>query len=168
MHSDSMAGMAVEEMPISDDRKAVLIGRGGSTKASIEKKTGVALSITDFVRIEGHIEGLLKAANIVKAISRGFDTRQAFRLLDEECQLDILSLGSESENSRKRLFSRIIGRKGMARKIIEKKCGVSICIYGKTISIIGYPDSIARARQAIDALLDGKTHGYAYSLIKQE
>ncbi len=160
--------MPIEEVIITEERKAVLIGKEGKTKKEIEKRTGIKLQISDYVRIEGPVEGLLKAQNIVQAINRGFSPRYAFRLLDDDCQLDVITLKDESENTRRRLFARIIGRGGIVRRNIENETGASISVYGKTVSIIGLPEEIAAARQAIEALLEGKTHAYAYSLMRKE
>jgi len=160
--------MPIEEIPIPEERKPVLIGRDGKTRKAIEQRTGTKLQVSDYVKVEGPVDGLLKAQNIVNAIARGFSPKHAFRLLDEECQLDIITLREENENTRRRLFARIIGRDGQARKNIEKQTRTLISVYGKTVSIIGLPDDIDLARQAIEALLEGKTHGYAYSLMKKE
>jgi ribosomal RNA assembly protein len=160
--------MPIEEVSIPDERKAILIGRGGKIKEEIEKKTSTSIRILDYVRIEGPVDGLLKAQNVVHAIGRGFSPKHAFMLLDEEYQLEIITLNEDNENTRKRLLARIIGRQGQARKNIEKQTNTSISVYGKTVSIIGLPDDIDLARQAVKALLEGKTHGYAYSLMKKD
>ena len=160
--------MPVEEVSIPDERKPILIGKDGKTKVEIEKATSTHIKVTDFILIEGPVEGLLKAKNVIQAIARGFSPEHAFVLLDEQYQIDIISLNHEKENTRKRLFARIIGRKGQSKKIIEKETNTQISVYGKTISIIGLPEDIDAARQAIEAILDGKTHAYAYSLMKNE
>jgi ribosomal RNA assembly protein len=160
--------MPIEEVSIPEERKPVLIGKGGKTKERIERRTRTNLIITDYVKLKGSVEDLMKAKNIVLAIARGFSPHHAFRLLDEECQLEIITLTDENENTRHRLFARIIGRSGQARKNIEKDTGTFISVYGKTVSIIGLPDEIDAARRAIEALIEGKTHGYAYSLMKKE
>ncbi len=157
----------LEELNIPEERKPVLIGKDGKTKKMIEKRTGTKINISDGITIEGDIDSVLRTKNIVEAIGRGFSPGRAFRLLDEDCQLEIISLRGETEKTIIRLKGRVIGRKGMCRKIIEHECGVSISVYGKTISIIGTADEIAHARTAIETLLKGKTHGYAFSLMKK-
>jgi len=159
--------MPVEEVSVPEERKPVLIGRGGKTKEEIEKRTGTDISIGVYVKIEGSVDGLLKAQNIVSAIGRGFSPKHAFRLLDENCQLDVITLREENDKTRRRLMARVIGREGNSRKIIEKETGTFISVYGKTVSIIGLPEETELARKAVEALLEGKKHGYAYSLIKE-
>ena len=135
----------------------------------IEERTGANLEIIDnLVKIEGPVDGLLKAVNIVTAIGRGFSPEKTLVLLDEEIGIEVISLQGENESTRKRLFARVIGRAGQSKRIIEKQTGTLISVYGKTVSIIGRPENIARASHAINVLLDGKTHGYAYSLIEDK
>jgi len=160
--------MPIEEVPIPANRKAILIGKDGKTKSEIEEMTGTTLAVTDYVKIEGPVDGLLKAQNIVTAIARGFSPEHAFRLQDESVQIDVITMNEENEKTRKRLFARIIGRRGQARRNIERETNTLISVYGKTVSIIGLPDDIDLARHAIEALIEGKTHGYAYSLLKKE
>jgi len=160
--------MPIEEVPIPARRKAILIGKDGKIKREIEEITGATLVVTDCVKIEGPVDGLLKAQNIVTAIARGFSPEHAFRLQDENVQIDIITMNEENEKTRKRLFARIIGRGGQSRRNIEKETNTLISVYGKTVSIIGLPDDIDLARQAIEALIEGKTHGYAYSLMKKD
>ena len=159
--------MPIVELSIPENRKAVLIGKDGRIKEDIEKKTGTSITVSDYVKVEGPVEGLLKAENIVKAIGRGFSPRNARRLLNEDCCLEIISMERESESTRRRLFSRVIGKNGDTRKIIEKETGAVISVYGKTVSIIGHPEELGAAQRAIGALLEGKKHSYAYSLINE-
>ena len=158
--------MPIRELPIPEKRKSALIGKQGRVKRSIEKATGTVVEVDDSVVIEGPVEGLLKAENVVSAISRGFEPKVAKRLLDEQCQLEIISLEKETENTRRRLFARVIGRNGESKRIIEKETGASISVYGKTVSIIGFPEELDAAQRAVEALLKGKKHGYAYRQMK--
>ena len=160
--------MVLEELNIPEERKAVLIGRNGKTKKQIEGLTMTSITISGGVLIKGSVENVLKAKNIIEAIGRGFSPKHALRLLDEDCQLDIISLEAETENTRKRLFGRVIGRKGATRKIIEQSTGALVSVYGKTVSIIGTVTEINHARSAIEDLLEGRQHGYVYARMKQD
>ena len=70
--------MPIEEIPIPDERKAILIGKDGKTKDEIETKTETKIQISDSVRIQGKVDGLLKAQNIIQAIARGFCITASF------------------------------------------------------------------------------------------
>ena len=79
----------------------------------------------------------------------------------------MITLSGESEKTVKRLLSRVIGKKGKAKNIIERLSGATICIYGKTVSVIGTPQSSAVASSAVEDLLEGRTHGYVYSKLEK-
>jgi ribosomal RNA assembly protein len=153
----------IEIVRIPEDRKSALIGRKGCVKERIQKSTNTKIEVTDVIEISGDDPILvIKARDIVTAIGRGFPPDEASRLLGDECLLHVISLEGESEKKRQRLFARVIGREGKVRKRIEEQTGASICIRGKTLSLIGKHEEIAPAEEAIEMLLAGKTHAYAF------
>jgi ribosomal RNA assembly protein len=158
--------MAIDTVMIPEARKAALIGTEGATKALIEKETGTKISVRECVTIEGDAIGVLTCRNIVLAIARGFHPKDAIALLDEDYGIEVISLRNETEKAEKRLFARIIGRHGLARKTIEDETGAKLCIYGKTVSIIGDSESLPKAREAVELLLKGKTHAYVFKRLK--
>ncbi len=158
----------MEIMRIPDERKGVLIGKNGSVKDRIEERTGTEIRVNDGVEIEGDdAVRVMTAKDIITAIGRGFSPSKALRLLDESFRLIVISLGNETKNTRERLFSRIIGTKGKAKRIIEKHTKTQICIYGKTVSVIGEWDSAERAKEAIECLLEGKPHSFVYRMLEE-
>ena len=59
-------------------------------------------------------------------------------------------------------MGRVIGRKGTTRHIIERETGAKITVYGKTVAIIGNDESAWKAKEAVEELLSGRTHGFVY------
>lgn len=156
----------IDSIRIPDDRKAILIGKSGKTKEKIEKFTKTKVSVKDEITVSGEPENLLKCLDIIKAIGRGFSPERALNILDEKNHLEIIALKGEHKKI-KRLSSRVIGRSGSARKNIEMLTGASICVYGKTISIIGKYDDVKFARKAVEMILVGRTHGYVYNKLEK-
>ncbi len=76
--------MTEQEIKITQDRIAVIIGKGGRTKRLIEKKTNTALdidSVEGIVKIESEDAfAVIKTAEIIRAINRGFSPERAFVL----------------------------------------------------------------------------------------
>ncbi len=159
--------MAIEPILIPDERKAVLIGKNGRTKAMIEKATHTKLRIGDCVEIEGGPLEVMMAHNIVLAIGRGFPPKDAMLLKDEQYSIDVISLRAETRNSEKRLLARVIGKKGSSRRTIEDETGAKIRVYGKTVSIIGMTEQLEHAREAVELLIKGKTHAYVFKRLKE-
>jgi len=160
---------------VPHDRIGAIIGKGGSTKREIERKTGTELVVDSE---EGEIEitrkgtplKYLKARSIVRAIARGFSPEKAFRLLEDGVLFELIELREllgKNKSLMKAKKGRVIGAKGKAREQIETETGASISVYGRTIALIGKEDEIAGARKAIQLLLKGASHSTAYDYLKR-
>ncbi|HZX33749.1 MAG TPA: KH domain-containing protein [archaeon] len=172
------------DSPVSDfllvphERIGVLIGRKGETKRKIERKTRTRIEIdSGGGEVEVIQEGAqqpfqhLKAMKIVKAIARGFSPEKAFRLLDDECVLEMIELKEvlgKNPSLLKSKKGRVIGSSGKARDEIEKDTGASISVYGKTISIIGKEEQVLKAGNAVEMLLKGATHSAVFDSLRRK
>ena len=165
---------------IPGNRIGALVGPDGNVKRIIERKLGVQLDVdsengTVQITLPTTAEDptvLFRAKEIVTAIGRGFAPEPAFRLLDdEEISLQVIDLRDivgRSPSDLKRLKGRVIGKEGKTRKIIEELSEAKICIYGHTVSIIGYPDQSAIAREAVMMLIGGSLHGSVYRFLHKK
>jgi len=161
---------------VPKERIAVIIGPSGSIKKKIEEIAKIELEInSDDGQVEIKTEDdpilALKAAEVIKAIARGFSPEKAFELFYEDfLMLDIIDL-SEAANTPKelaRLKGRIIGREGKTREIAEKLINVKMSVYGKTVSVIGFPEQTTIIRTAVDMLINGVNHGTVYSFLEKK
>ncbi|MEK6888115.1 MAG: KH domain-containing protein [Candidatus Aenigmatarchaeota archaeon] len=155
----------IKNIKISDERLPVLIGRNGTTRKSLEKKTKTKILIGEEITIEGSSLDVLDAENIVKAIGRGFSPEISINLLDEENTLSILELPKD-EHALKRIRSRLIGTKGKSRRNIERLTGTYISVYGKTVSVIGKYHNVNVAGQALKKIIDGIPHRFVYEFLE--
>ncbi len=168
--------MQVEYLKAPLERIAVLIGPKGQTKREIEKKCKVKVAIdseSGEVEITAKEDGLgaHKAANIAKAISRGFSPERALLLLNDEYYVEFLELSDligKSPKAQRQKKARVIGADGKARKEIEERTNAFISVYGKTIGIIGKQEEIERAKEAIEMLLEGASHETVFDRLKKE
>lgn len=158
----------IDTVAIPEERKSVLIGKKGSIKNTIEKRTKTGIKINDIIEITGEALDVLKAKSIVKAIGRGFSPHRALLLLNEDYELIIINLGGETQNSLKRISSRLIGRKGFTRRKIEESTGAFVSVYGKTVGIIGTYQQASMARKAIEFIIEGRSHGFVYSRLEKK
>ncbi len=158
----------IEVIRIPEERIPILIGRSGSVKKRIEKSTHTEIEVSDTVKITGDDPiGLLNAKDMVTAIGRGFSPNEVRRLAEDDCELHVISLHGESLKKRIRMLGRVIGNDGRTKKIIENETGASIAVKGKTLSVIGKPEEMKPAEEALGELLDGKTHAHAYSMMRR-
>ena len=165
---------------IPGDRIGALVGPDGSIKSIIERKLSVDLEVdsetgTVQVTLPSTVEDptvLFRAKEVVTAIGRGFAPEHAFRLLDDyEIVFEVIDLREivgRSPSDTKRLKGRVIGKEGKTRKIIEELSEANISVYGHTISIIGYPEQSAIAREAVTMLIRGSLHGTVYRFLHKK
>ena len=157
------------EIKIPKDRIAVLIGKSGETKKKIETETHIKLNINSKdgdVSISGEDAlGLYTAREVVRAISRGFNPEYALQLLKSDYSFEVFNIidyVGKNKNAILRLKGRIIGKEGKARRIIEELTEANLCVYGKTIGIIGEIENVSIARRAVQSLLSGAPHSNVY------
>ena len=162
------------EVKIPKERVAVLIGKNGETRKLLEKATHSRFDI-DSEEGDVFIHGtdtlmLYQTKEIVTAIGRGFNPEVALYLLKEEYVFEPLSLKDfmRNKNDLNRLRSRIIGREGKARKLIEELSETYISVYGKTVCIIGESENANVARRAVISLLQGSPHGNVYGWLERQ
>ncbi|MDI9395338.1 MAG: KH domain-containing protein [Euryarchaeota archaeon] len=161
---------------IPKERIGVIIGPKGETKKLIEDKTACQLEIDgDSGKIDVTCaEDPLKEFRVleaVKAIGRGFSPEKALELLENDMlMLEVIDLSDVASTPKElqRIKGRIIGRNGRTRKLAESLINVRISVYGKTVSILGYPEQNTIIRTAIKMLLDGATHGAVYKFLEMK
>lgn len=162
------------ELRVPKERVAVLIGKRGSAKKSLEGRTSARIHVDSkegIVIISGSDSLMLyHTKEVVRAIGRGFNPDLAQLLLKLDYVLEVISI-PDYVSSRQQVFrlkGRVIGTEGKSRRIIEELADVHISVYGKTISILGESESVAMARHAVDMLLRGATHSRMYHWLEKK
>ena len=162
------------EVKIPRERIAVLIGTKGETKKLVEKKTNTKLKIDSeegdvIIESKENIDAY-NAQDVIKAIGRGFNPEIAISLTKESKCLEIIDMDdyAKTKNHLARIKARIIGREGKVRKFIEHVTECYMCIYGKTVSIIGEVENIAIAKKTVQDILSGAPHGPVFKWAEQK
>ncbi len=160
------------------ERIGVLIGEQGQTKASLEEKTGVKLTIdSNSGEITIDESGAkdpaasLKVRDVVNAIGRGFSERKAFRLLDDDMYIQILDVKEFAGSGKDRVAEikgRVIGAGGKTRQLIEELAGVDVSVHGHTVAIIGDAFHLDIGRQAVEMILGGSEHKTVYRFLERK
>ncbi len=162
------------ELRIPRERVAVLIGKKGETKRSLEHETKTNIAVDSS---EGEIEIVGKdalllylAREIIRAIGRGFNPDVALQLLKQDYAFEIISIVDFARNADdlERLRGRVIGEGGKSRRTIEDLTETSICVFGKTVGIIGPGENLSNARRAIESLLSGSPHAHVYRWLERK
>lgn len=162
------------ELKIPKDRVAVLIGKNGEVKRKIEEETATKIQVDSkegdvFVTGSDAIT-LLSVREMVKAIGRGFNPEVAQMLIKPDYSFELINMGdfAKTKNDEIRMKGRVIGKEGKSRRVIEELTDSSMCVYGKTIGIIGFVENVAVARRAITMLLSGSTHANVYKYLEKQ
>lgn len=135
---------------------------------TLKEKLNVGCVMKDnAAELDGEGLELLTAKNIAKAIGRGFSPVHAYRLLDEDVQLEVKDLSRLNDSRIEAIKSRVIGTSGKMRAKIEECTGAAVSVYGKTISVIGAFDELKNASKAIDMLINGSEHKTVYRFLEQ-
>ena len=162
------------------ERIAVLIGPKGSTKKRIEEltetkliidsQTGDVIILIEEEELEDPIS-LWKARDMVKAIGRGFSPQKAFQINISGNGFDILQLRDfvgTSPNALKEVRSRLIGKKGRTRNIIEQTAGCYLSVFGNTVGIIAEQRKIQIIREGIMRLINGSRQSTVYKYLEEK
>ncbi len=163
------------ELRIPKDRIAVLIGKEGTIKKEIESETKTKITIDShegdvFISGEDAL-GLYSCREVIRAIGRGFNPDIARLLLKADyCFefIDIKDYAGKSKDTLLRIKGRVIGADGKTRRLIEELTESYVCVYGKTIGIIGLSESASIAREAIEKLLRGSPHSTVYTFLERK
>ena len=158
------------------DRVGVLIGRNGETKRDIEKKTGLTIDIDSKegeVVIDDHEAAdplmVIKIENIIKAIGRGFSPAKAFILLKDDSDFFTFNLHDyvgKKETHVRRLKSRVIGKEGKTKHVLEELTDAKISVYGHTVSVISDLVRMNILKKSIDMLLTGSKQATVYKFVE--
>lgn len=151
-----------ESVKIPLARIGVLIGKHGETKRMLENEGHVKISISKdgVVSISGDGDSVYFAAEVVKAIGRGFNPIIAKKLFNEDYSLEVIDLHDfyNTKNAIVRIKGRVIGEKGRIREAIEKATDSNISVYGDTVSIIAPYYTMPYAKEAVEKLIRGARH----------
>ncbi|MCK5107779.1 MAG: RNA-processing protein [Nanoarchaeota archaeon] len=161
------------ELKIPKERIAVLIGTKGKTKKELENATNAVINV-DSKEGDITITGedpltLFSARDALRAIGRGFNPEVAMQVLKPDYSFEVISIQDymRTKNDSGRLKGRVIGTEGKSRTHLEELTETNICVYGKTIGIIGQQEHVGLAKKAIEMLLKGSPHANAYQWLER-
>lgn len=160
------------------ERVGVLIGHRGEIKKELEEKSGIKITVDSRegeVVLDEHeaVDPLMiiKLENIIRAIGRGFSPENAFLLFDDDADFFIFNLYDyvgKKESHVRRLKSRVIGKEGKTKRVLEDLTDSKISVYGHTISVISDVICMNIVKKSIDMLLTGSKHATVYRFVEAQ
>ncbi|WP_069807105.1 KH domain-containing protein [Vulcanisaeta thermophila] len=110
-------------------------------------------------------EELMKAKNVIEAISYGFTYEEAQKLENDDYVLDVIDLRDyidKDPGHMSRVKARIIGENGRAKRTIEEITETSIIIGDRVVAILGPYENVKAAKEALEMLIKGRQHSTVY------
>src|SRR3989338_4646315 len=162
------------DLRIPKERVAILIGKKGEVKRALESQTKTKITIDsnegDILIAGEDALSLFSAREIVRAIGRGFNPELARLLLNQSYLFESLNIKDYAKTKKEelRLKGRIIGHDGKSRKVIEELTECYICVYGKSISMLGEIEKLPLVRRALEMLLSGSPHSTVFHWLEKQ
>ena len=118
--------------------------------------------------ITGEAEDEFVAVRIIEALDIGFPYSVAMLIIDEDFMMEVINI--KEQTSRKdfaRIRARVIGRGGKALKTLSNLTQCYLELKDNTIGIIGEPEYIKTAEEAIGLLICGSKHANVYAYLEK-
>jgi ribosomal RNA assembly protein len=155
---------------VPDDRLSSI----KQNKEMLEERTGCAINLnqrTKTVNIE-HKDSIreIQAKDVLEAISVGFNSDTALKLLKSNMYIQKVNISSITRNKKefKRQKGRVIGENGKTKSKIQELMNVDISIYRDYVSVIGELEKSQTAKEAIGRLVRGEPHSSVYRFLEQK
>ena len=165
-------------LKIPMERIGVLIGHNGEIKKNLETRSGLKLEINSKdgeVVIDDHESNNplmpLVMEKVVKAIGIGFSPEKAEFLFKDDADFFIFDLHDyvgKKDTHIRRLKSRVIGKEGKTKRVLEELTDSKVSVYGHTISIISDMERMNILKKSIDMLLTGSKHATVYRFVESQ
>lgn len=135
----------------------------------IEEELKVKVSVNkNEISVEGKAEDEFLAEKIIDALSFGFPLKVALLIKSEEFLFEILNIKDyTTKKDMKTVRARIIGREG---KTLRTLANLSECFFEikeNNVGIIGSPESIETAQNALISLIRGSKQANIYSYLEK-
>ena len=110
------------------------------------------------------------AAQVIKALALGFESKHAFKLFKDDYFLEVISLENAIGHSEKKLVrvkARIIGTEGRVKKNLEALTGAFLSIDDNNVSVLGKFEELKLAKDAVNKIIDGKEISTVYAFLEK-
>lgn len=120
------------------------------------------------VSINGQPEDEYVAEKVIDALNFGFPFSNSILMKEEGCEFEILNIKNHTNRKDlERIRARIIGTKG---KTLKTLCDLTKCHFelkDNWVGIIGPPECIENAQEAVISIIKGAKQGNVYSRLEK-
>jgi ribosomal RNA assembly protein len=120
------------------------------------------------VVIEGSPENEYVAEKVIQALNFGFPFAQALSIKTDELEFEIIPIKTNTrQKNLERVRGRVIGTKGKTLKTLSTLTDCFLEIKDNEIGVIGDPEKLQAAQDAITSLLRGSKTSNVYSYLER-
>jgi ribosomal RNA assembly protein len=120
------------------------------------------------ISVEGSPENEYIGEKVIDAINFGFPVSVALLIKNEDFLFEVLDIKKYTRRKDlKRIRARIIGRGGKTLKTLSHLTECNFEIKNNTVGIIGSPECIKNAQDAIISLIQGSKQANVYSFLEK-
>ena len=120
------------------------------------------------VYLEGSPENEYIGEKVVTAIEFGFSIKTALLIKKEDLIFEIINIKEHTNKKNlERVRGRIIGKSGKTLKTLSNLSDCFFEIKDNEIGVIGYPENIKTANEAITSIIKGSKQGNMYAFLEK-
>jgi len=138
-------------------------------KQKLEKNLGITVTIKgEEVTIDGPAENEYVAEKVIEALDFGFPFSVALLIKEEDLIFEALNI--KNHTKRKDLTAiraRIIGKEGKTLRTLHQLTKCYFEVKNNSVGIIGEPEHIRNANEAIISIARGAKHSNVYSFLEK-
>jgi ribosomal RNA assembly protein len=141
------------------------IARILKNKNNLEEELNIKISVKgEEVEIDGEPEDEYIAEQVIDAINMGFPYSTAFLIKKEDYFFEILNIKDyTTKKDLKSVRARIIGKNGKTLKVLADLSGCFFELKDNSVGIIGNPELIRPAQDALISLIRGAKQANVYT-----
>lgn len=138
-------------------------------RKKLEKELNLKIDIHEKeIKLDGAPEEEYIGEQIIDAINLGFSVPNALLIKTEDLFYETLNIKNYTKRKDlKRIRARIIGTKGKTLRLITELTDCHLKIKDNEIGIIGFPECIKNAHDAIISIIRGAKHASVYAFLEK-
>ncbi len=138
-------------------------------RRELEKKLKIKIEIRGKeIYISGEPENEFIAEKIIDALNFGFPVENALHILDQEFEFHVVNIKDYTKrHDFITIRGRIIGTRGRTLRALTELTKCFFEMRDNSIGIIGYPEHIENAKNALRLIIQGSKHANVYAYLEK-
>ena len=138
-------------------------------KKKLEEKLKVKIEINGKnISLEGKPEDEYLAEQVIEALDMGFPFSHALKIVEEDHMFETINIKDHTKrHDLERIRGRIIGTKGKTLKTLSELTECHLELKDNTVGVIGPPENIKIATEAIVSIIQGSKQANVYSFLER-